>query len=298
MSIISAKGLHKAYGQTQALAGFDLNVEPGRIVGLIGPNGSGKTTALQAILGLNQLDAGELQVQGLNLPKQRDEIMQNTAYIADTGTLPPWMRVADLLHYVADVHPNFDAAQAQARLAGTDIRQHTKVRALSKGMQVQLHLAIVLAIDAQLLVLDEPTLGLDIMFRQQFYDALLGEYFNDNRSILITTHEVREIEHILTDVVFIHHGRTLLASSMDSVPNQFAKLTTAQGAALPPLQPLTRKDTLQGAELIFQTEDAAALAAYGAVATPNLAELFVALVTAQSGSAPVPPATANPGEAA
>ena len=197
MNVVNASGMVKTYGDTRALDGFDLSLDQGRIVGLIGPNGSGKTTAMKAFLGLNGLDAGELKVLGCDPARERDKLMERVAFIADTGILPRWMRVRDLLSYVADVHPNFDRGVAEARLAATEINPDKRVRVLSKGMHVQLHLAIVLAIGAELLVLDEPTLGLDIIYRQQFYDAVLNDYFNDERSILVTTHEVREIEHLL-----------------------------------------------------------------------------------------------------
>ena len=193
-----------------ALDGFDLTVEPGQIVGLIGPNGSGKTTALKAILGLSRLDGGELEVFGQSPINNRRDLMRRTAYIADTGILPRWMRIRDLLTFVASVHPAFDRNRAEAALANTEIRPEKRVGTLSKGMTVQLHLAIVLAVNAELLVLDEPTLGLDILYRQRFYDALLNDYLAERRAILVTTHEVREIEHILTDVVFIDRGRTRL----------------------------------------------------------------------------------------
>ena len=190
-TVIRAQNMRKHFKDVRALDGFDLEVPRGRIVGLIGPNGSGKTTALKAILGLSQLDDGALDVLGCNPSKQRSALMQKVAYIADTGILPRWMRVVDLLDYAQSVHPNFDRAVAEAQLASTDIQLSKKVRVLSKGMHVQLHLAIVLAIGAELLVLDEPTLGLDILYRQQFYDAVLNDYFTEDRSILVTTHEVR-----------------------------------------------------------------------------------------------------------
>ena len=275
MSVISARNLSKRYGDVRALDGFDLNVERGRIVGLIGPNGSGKTTALQAILGLNQLSSGAIDVLGMNPWSQRDKLMKQVAYIPDTGILPKWMKVRDLLDFVEGVHPGFDINKAKARLASTQIKMDKKVRTLSKGMNVQLHLAIILAIGADLLVLDEPTLGLDILYRQQFYDAVLDDYFTQERSILVTTHEVREIENILTDVVFIHQGRVRLAASMDDIATRFVKLATAQSV---PHQPLGVRTGLSGQELIFQDVPAATLVEYGPVSTPNLAELFVALV--------------------
>ncbi len=284
MSVITAQSLRKNYGDVQALDGFDLQVAQGRIVGLIGPNGSGKTTALKSILGLNRIDDGDITVLGCDPWRQRAELMQKVAYIADTGILPKWMRVEDLLDYVASVHPCFNRAAAVERLARTEIRLDKRVRVLSKGMHVQLHLAIVLAIGAQLLVLDEPTLGLDIIYRQQFYDGVLNDFYNEQRSILVTTHEVREIEHILTDVVFIDHGRARLACSMEEVAATFHKLVCAENTS-PPLTPLCRRTTLSGAEFIFQGADPAQLEPLGQVSVPNLAELFVALVESDKGAA-------------
>ncbi len=282
MAVIQAQGLRKAFKDVHALDGFDMQVDEGRIVGLIGPNGSGKTTALKAMLGLSQLDGGELQVLGRNPAHERAALMQNVAYIADTGILPKWMRVRDLLSYVEDIHPAFDRGVAQAQLARTDISMDKKVWVLSKGMHVQLHLAIVLAIGAQLLVLDEPTLGLDILYRQQFYDGVLNDYFTDERSILVTTHEVREIEHILTDVVFIHRGKACLSLPMEGIANEYVKVTSAEHATLPG-QPIHRQRTLAGTESIFRGADPAEFEGLGEVSTPNLAELFVAVVEGSGG---------------
>ena len=276
MNVVEAKGLRRNYGDVHALDGFDLSVGKGRIVGLIGPNGSGKTTALQALLGLNRLDGGSIDVLGHNPWSARAQMMRHVAYIADTGILPRWMKVSDLLDYVDGVHPNFDRAQAEDILSRTDVRLNKKIRGLSKGMNVQVHLAVVLAINAELLVLDEPTLGLDILYRQQFYDAVLNDYYTDERSILVTTHEVREIEHILTDVVFIHHGRTRLAASMEDIAQNFTKLVCAPDATVP--QALHSKVGISGAQHIFRDVDRSQLEPLGEVSTPNLAELFVALV--------------------
>lgn len=277
MSVLQARGLTKTYGDVRALDGFDISVERGRIVGLIGPNGSGKTTALQAILGLQQLNSGEIDVLGHNPWRERAAMMARVAYIADTGILPKWMKVKDLLAYVEGVHPNFNRALAEERLAQTDIRLNKRVRVLSKGMNVQLHLAIMMAIGADLLVLDEPTLGLDILYRQHFYDAVLNDYFNEERSILVTTHEVREIEHILTDVVLIHRGRVRLAAAMDDIATQYVKVTCSGDQPLP-ASPLASRQGLAGHEHIFQGVPREQLKDIGDVSVPNLAELFVALV--------------------
>ncbi|MFP6814483.1 MAG: ABC transporter ATP-binding protein [Pseudomonadales bacterium] len=280
MTLIEARGLRKTFGNVTALNGLDLNVAPGRIVGLIGPNGSGKTTALKAILGLSRLDAGQLEVLGMNPDTQRKALMQRTAYIADVGILPRWMRVGQLLDFVGGVHPSFERSVAEATLAQTDVRLEKKIGGLSKGMNAQLHLAIILAIQAELLVLDEPTLGLDIIYRQRFYDSVLNDYFTENRSILITTHEVREIEHILTDVVFIHQGRNVLNLTMDSLAEEFSTLTvaTAQAEPIRALGPIAEKQTLQGTQFIFRGQDRQKLSTHGEVSTPNLPELFIAVM--------------------
>jgi ABC-2 type transport system ATP-binding protein len=277
VAVIDAQGMRKSFADVHALDGFDLQVEKGRIVGLIGPNGSGKTTALKAILGLSGLDGGALQVLGQDPSRERADLMQKVAYIADTGILPKWMRVRDLLDYVAAVHPNFDHDVAEAQLSTTDISLDKKVRVLSKGMHVQLHLAIVLAIGAELLILDEPTLGLDILYRQRFYDAVLNDYFTAERSILVTTHEVREIEHILTDVVFIHRGKACLTLEMDQIAERYVKLTSSDNISAP-AEPMFTRRTLAGTESIYQGMPHSELEGLGELSTPNLAELFVAVV--------------------
>ncbi len=214
MAVIEAHGLRKAFGNQVAVDGIDLRVEAGRILGIIGPNGAGKTTALNAILGLIPYQ-GELRVLGRDPWKQREQLMQDVSFIADVAVLPRWIRVCQLLDYVAGVHPRFDRTKAEALIAKTTIRLNSKVRELSKGMVTQLHLAIVMAIDARLLVLDEPTLGLDILFRKQFYDSLLNDYFDRSRTIVITTHQVDEIQDVLTDVMFINRGRIVFSCSME-----------------------------------------------------------------------------------
>ncbi len=280
MSAVVAQNLTKQFGDVRALDGFDLTVEPGQIVGLIGPNGSGKTTALKAILGLSRLDGGELEVFGLNPTKHRRDLMRRTAYIADTGILPRWMRIRDLLTFVASVNPAFDRNTAEAALANTEIRPEKKVGTLSKGMTVQLHLAIVLAVNAELLVLDEPTLGLDILYRQRFYDALLNDYLAERRAILVTTHEVREIEHILTDVVFIDRGRTRLHLGTDELAASFAKVVASAESsnALRAMNPISERRSLHGRKFIFRDASRQALADHGEVSTPSLPELFTAVM--------------------
>jgi ABC-2 type transport system ATP-binding protein len=280
MSVIEARGLHKSYRDVQALNGFDLTIEPGRIVGLIGPNGSGKTTAIKTLLGLCHRDSGTLQVLGIDPARNRKAVMRHTAYIADTGILPRWMKVRDLIECFAGLHPNFDPDRVLEALTTTEIRADKKIQTLSKGMHVQLHLALIMAIDARLLVLDEPTLGLDLLFRQKFYHMLVNDYANDERSILITTHEVREIEHLLTDVVFIDHGRVVLNLEMEAIGDHYAKLIapTANVDAAKALSPISELPTLKGVEFIYRDADRSALAPLGELTTPNLPDLFVAVV--------------------
>src|SRR5271154_6648941 len=224
MACIEASGLRKAFGATVALDGVDLRVEEGRILGLIGPNGAGKTTALHAILGLTQYQ-GELRVLGREPWAERDQLMRDVCFIADVAVLPRWIRVSQALDYVAGVHPRFDRAKAEAFLAKTNIQRASKVRQLSKGMVTQLHLALVMAIDARLLVLDEPTLGLDILYRKQFYDSLLNDYFDRNRTIVVATHQVEEVQHVLTDLMFIDRGRIVFECSMDEWESRYLKVT-------------------------------------------------------------------------
>src|SRR3954463_6822745 len=223
MATIEARGLRKTFGTTVALDGIDLHVEEGRILGMIGPNGAGKTTALNAILGLTSYE-GQLKVLGRDPWSARDELMRDVCFIADVAVVPRWIRVSQLLDYVAGVHPRFDRAKAESFLAKTEIKGTSKVRQLSKGMVAQLHLALVMAIDAKLLVLDEPTLGLDILYRKQFYDSLLNDYFDGRRTILVTTHQIEEIQDILTDVVFINHGRIVFNCSMEAFEARYAEL--------------------------------------------------------------------------
>jgi ABC-2 type transport system ATP-binding protein len=276
---IEARGLRKTYGATVALDGVDLQIEEGRILGLIGPNGAGKTTALNAILGLTAYQ-GELKVLGRDPWRERDELTRDVCFIADVAVLPRWMRVAQLLDYVAGVHPRFDRAKAEGFLARTTIPRAGKVLELSKGMVTQLHLALVMAIDARLLVLDEPTLGLDILFRKQFYDSLLSDYFDGRRTILLTTHQVEEIQHVLTDVMFMDRGRIVFARTMDEVEARYREVAVRpeQLAAARALSPLHERQGIGRTILLFDAVEGPRLAALGEVRTPSLADLFVAVM--------------------
>lgn len=284
MACIEARGLRKTFGATVALDGVNLKVDEGRIVGLIGPNGAGKTTALNAILGLTTFE-GELRVLGRDPWNERDQLMRDVCFISDVAVLPRWMRVWQALEYVAGVHPRFDRAKAEGFLAKTDIQQRSKVRELSKGMVTQLHLALVMAMDVRLLVLDEPTLGLDILYRKQFYDSLLNDYFDQNRTILVTTHQVDEIQNVLTDLMFIERGRIVLNCSMDEFESRYAevKVTPEQVAAARALKPMQERQVMGRTIMIFAGADRPSLAAFGEVHTPTVADLFVAVMGNKSG---------------
>ena len=278
---IEARGVRKAYGASVALAGVDLRVEQGRILGLIGPNGAGKTTALNAILGLTPCQ-GELRVLGRDPWRERDRLMRDVSFIADVAVLPRWMRVARLLDYVAGVHPRFDRARAERFLARTTgIGSDRKVRELSKGMVTQLHLAVVMAIDAPLLVLDEPTLGLDILYRKQFYDALLSDYFDGKRTIVVATHQVEEVEHVLTDIAFIDRGRIVFERSMDELESRYVEVTLhpERAAAARALGPIHERQSLGRTILLFDGVERERLAAVGELRTPSIADLFVAVLS-------------------
>ncbi len=279
MACIEARDLRKAFGTTIALDGVNLRVEEGRIVGLIGPNGAGKTTALNAILGLIPYE-GELRVLGRDPWKERDLLVRDVCFIADVAILPRWLRVSQALDYVAGVHSRFSRAKAEAFLTKTSIRQSHRVRELSKGMVTQLHLALVMAIDAKLLVLDEPTLGLDILYRKQFYDSLLNDYYDRNRTILVTTHQVEEIEHVLTDLLFIDRGRIVLACSMEEFEARYLEVTVnpEHVTAARALQPLHERQVFGRNILVFDGADKERLAALGEVRTPSIADLFVAVM--------------------
>ena len=281
MATIEARGLRKAYGSTVALAGVTLNVEQGRILGLIGPNGAGKSTALNAILGLTAYE-GELKVLGRDPWTQRNQLMADVCFIADVAVLPRWMKVSQALDYVGGVHPRFDRAKAEAFLAKTAIKRTSKVRELSKGMVTQLHLALVMAIDARLLVLDEPTLGLDILFRKQFYDTLLNDYFDHERTIIITTHQVEEVENLLTDVLFIQHGQIALDSSVENIAERFTQVMTtpATAEAAHALKPFHEREVFGRVAMTFEGVPGEKLAPFGELRTPSIADLFVARMQA------------------
>jgi ABC-2 type transport system ATP-binding protein len=284
MACIEAHGLRKAFGNKIALDNIDLRVEEGRILGIIGPNGAGKTTALHAILGLAPYQ-GQLKVLGRDPWTERDQLMCDVSFIADVAVLPRWLKVSQALDYVAGVHPRFDRAKAQNFLARTTITPTSKVRELSKGMVAQLHLALVMAIDAKLLVLDEPTLGLDILFRKQFYDSLLNDYFDRSRTIVLTTHQVEEIEHVLTDVVFIHRGRIVFNSSLEDLESRYLEVTVRpeQISAARALKPIHEREVLGRSILLFDHVDRQQLAALGEVHTARIADLFVAVIGNQAG---------------
>lgn len=279
MAILEARGLRKTYGATVALHGIDLQIEEGRIVGLIGPNGAGKTTALNAIVGLTSYE-GRLSVLGRDPWTDRADLMRDACFIADVAVLPRWIRVSQALDYVAGVHPRFDRAKADAFLERTTIRPAHKVGALSKGMVTQLHLAVVMAIDARLLVLDEPTLGLDLLYRKQFYDALLADYFEQSRTVVLATHQVEEVQNVLTDLLFIDRGRIVFSRSMEDVEARFREVLVHPDrmAAAQALKPIHERQGVGHAVLLFEGADPRALAAMGEVRTPTVADLFVAVV--------------------
>jgi len=284
MATIEALGLRKTFGTTVALDGIDLCVEEGRILGLVGPNGAGKTTALNAILGLTSYE-GELKVLGRDPWTERDQLMQDVSFIADVAVLPRWIRVTQLLDYVAGVHPQFDRARAESFLARTAIKRTSKVRELSKGMVAQLHLALVMAIDAKLLVLDEPTLGLDILYRKQFYDSLLNDYFDHSRTIIVTTHQVEEIQDVLTDLMFINRGRIVLQCSMEEFDSRYVEVMVnpEHVAAARALKPIHERPVFGRSVLLFDHVNRDQLAALGEMRRPSIADLFVAVMSNNAG---------------
>ena len=274
-SLVTAKGVSKHYGDVAAVDNVSFEVEKGKILGLIGPNGAGKTTLLKAVLGLTDCQ-GQLSVLGLDPFRQRKEMMKNICFIADVAVLPRWIRVTQLLEFVENTHPNFSRPRAEELLAATKIKKESKVRELSKGMVTQLHLSIIMAVDAKLLVLDEPTLGLDIIFRKDFYGNLLNDYFDGERTIVITTHQVEEIENLLTDLMFINDGKIILDSSMEAIPDSYAELLTSgdNAEAARRLGPLHERDVFGKHVMTFENVDRAQLAGLGEIHTPSVADLF------------------------
>ena len=277
MSIINASGLTKSYGKRVAVDNISFDIAGGKIVGLIGPNGSGKTTTLKAVLGLIPFE-GKLSVLGFDPRTQRDALMQEVCFIADVAILPRWLRVGDAIDFVAGVHPRFDRAKAERYLANTKLLPKMKVKQMSKGMIVQLHLALVMAIDAKLLVLDEPTLGLDIMYRKQFYQNLLEDYFDEGKTIIITTHQVEEVEHILTDLMFIREGKIVLSASMDEVGERYTEVMVGADklAAATALQPIDQRTVFGKSVMLFDGVSRAQVSALGETRNPSVADLFVA----------------------
>jgi ABC-2 type transport system ATP-binding protein len=283
MTVIEARGLRKAFGTTVALDGVDLRIEEGRILGLIGPNGAGKSTALNAILGLTPYQ-GNLKVLGRDPWNERDQLMRDVCFIADVAVLPRWIKVSQAVDYVAGVHPRFNRAKAEGFLAKTSIKHASKVRELSKGMVAQLHLALVMAIDARLLVLDEPTLGLDILYRKQFYDSLLNDYFDGSRTIIVTTHQVEDMQHVFTDLMFIDRGRIVLNCSMEELESRYTEVTVnpENVSAARTLRPFYERQVFGRSVLLFDSANRQQLAALGEVRTPSIADLFVAVMGNQS----------------
>ncbi|MBX3688835.1 ABC transporter ATP-binding protein [Dokdonella sp.] len=276
-TLVQARHLSKAYGTTKALDDVSFDIEPGRIVGLVGPNGAGKTTALKAILGLTDF-SGELQVNGVDPRKDHPRLMQDVCFIADVAVLPRWLRVREAIEFVAAVHPRFSREKCLAFLAHTKIGHGMRVRELSKGMIVQLHLALVMAIDARLLVLDEPTLGLDILYRKAFYESLLNDYFDADKTIIVTTHQIEEIEHILTDLMFIRDGRIVLSASMDAIAERYVEVMVNpdRAEAARALAPLNERQIFGKSIFLFDGVDKAKLSELGELHKPSVADLFVA----------------------
>jgi ABC-2 type transport system ATP-binding protein len=291
MACIEARGLRKSFGTTVALDGVDLRVEEGRILGLMGPNGAGKTTALNAILGLTPYQ-GDLKVLGRDPWTEREQLMCDVSFMADVAVLPRWIRVSQALEYVAGVHPRFDRAKAEGFLAKTTIKRDSKVRELSKGMVTQLHLALVMAIDARLLVLDEPTLGLDILYRKQFYDSLLNDYYDRSRTIVVTTHQVDEIQDVLTDLMFIDRGRVVFSCNMEEFESRYVEVMVnpEHVSAARALKPMHERQMLGRSIFLFSGVDRRPLAALGDTRTPSIADLFVAVLGNTSGNTSAGPA--------
>jgi ABC-2 type transport system ATP-binding protein len=278
-NIVSARDLTRRFGKVRAVDGVDLEIQSGSVLGLIGPNGAGKTTLLRTLLGLTGFD-GDIDVMGANPRTERARLMEQVCFIADTAVLPRWMRVDQLLDYVSGTHPRFDREQAERFLATTEITAKRRIRHLSKGMMVQLHLALVMAIDARLLVLDEPTLGLDILFRKRFFEQLLNDYFDGERTIIISTHQVEEVQNILTDVMFMNRGKLVLHKSMDAIQEEFVELH-AVGDAVARAEEIPhvgKRSILGGKAIIYEGIAPESLAPLGEIHTPSVSDLFVAKI--------------------
>jgi ABC-2 type transport system ATP-binding protein len=282
-SLISVSNLSKSYGSKKVLSGVNLSLNAGQIVGLVGPNGAGKTTCLQAILGLTDFD-GDISVLGHHPRKDRVKMLKDVAYISDVAILPKWLKVSQALSYMQDIHPNFDLEKAQAFLAKTNIATNDKVKTLSKGMVAQLHLALILAIDAKVLILDEPTLGLDILTRRQFYSHLLEDFYNEDKCIVVTTHQIEEIEHILTDVAFIQQGKIVLSQSTDVIKERFnlVAVTNEQLPLANELQPLFKNSMMGLTTMLFDSQDKEILQSLGKVTVPSLADVFVGIMNKET----------------
>lgn len=282
-ALISITNLNKSYGSKKVLSGVNLSLTAGQIIGLVGPNGAGKTTCLQAVLGLTDYE-GEINVLGHHPRKDRVNMLKDVAYISDVAILPKWLKVSQALSYMNEVHPNFDLAKAEAFLAKTNIVDSDKVKALSKGMVAQLHLALILAIDAKVLILDEPTLGLDILTRRQFYTHLLEDFYTEDKCIVVTTHQIEEIEHILTDVAFIQQGKIMLAQSIEDIKSRFdlVAVTSEQVSEADKLQPLFRNSMMGLTTMLFDNQDQETLQALGKVTVPSLADVFVGIMNKET----------------
>ena len=279
--IIEAKELSKRYGHFLALDKVSFSLRTGRIVGMIGRNGAGKTTVLKAILGLTSCD-GSVRVFGLDPARHRNALMRDVCFIADSAVLPRWLRVEHAIDYVEGVHPRFDRKRAEAVLASTNIRRRSRIGELSKGMITQLHLTLILAINARLLVLDEPTLGLDLIYRRQFYDTLLSDYFDKERTILLTTHQVEEVENLLTDVLFIDRGHVVLDATLDELAARFVQLNVATDKidAARALKPFHERTLFGKTIMLFEDRPAESFAGLGELRTPGVADLFAAKIQA------------------
>ncbi len=276
-AIATARGLTRRYGDTLALNNVDFTIERGRIVGLVGPNGAGKTTALRALLGLTDYE-GELDVLGCSPQRERAKLMERACFIADISVLPRWLKVRDAIEFMDGTHPSFSRQRAHEFLERTSVRIDHKVKQLSKGMVAQLHLALVMAIDAEFLVLDEPTLGLDLLYRKKFYETLLNDYFDEQRTILVTTHQFEEVERILTDVMFLQEGRIVLDASIEDLAERYVEVLVPPDRAddARALGALYERQVFGKTLFLFEGRERDQLAALGEVHTPSVSDIFVA----------------------